>query len=53
MMASIITTRMAAANISTSFGIAQFPDAGAFWQVSVHLNATPPASQPCGCRLDG
>ena len=49
-MASIITTRMAAASISTSFSVAQSPDG---WRLvpSMRLAATPPASKPCGWRF--
>jgi len=52
MIASITTTRMAAANTSTSFGMAHPPD-GRRLVPSMHLPATPPASKPCGWRFGG
>jgi hypothetical protein len=50
MTASIVTTRMAAASISTNFSVAQSPDG---WRLvpSMHLAATRPASKPCGWGL--
>ena len=47
MMASIVTTRMAAANTSTSFGMAQFPRILVPWS-SVRPTASTASSKPCG-----